>query len=213
MIWKWWESRPWHIWFSMLFLHNFSGWLSYTKTVCSVRLCNRSSCFCKPPARPPHWSTWMAACHAPMIRQSDIWLGSPSQRIRITGSSRPSTRIWTSSGSVWHRGESLGEVTLTYSHHTARNYLQKRNCFAKLCREGPLHRSGPQVSHSTEQHKIRKDTKRYKHSCKALKFSCHSKANTLRQPTYLLLISECMGLQLSNSWNQKLTCDIGEIFR
>jgi len=57
--------------------------------------------------------------------------------------------------------------------------------------------------------KIRKDTKRYEHSCTAFKFNFHSKANTLRQPTYLLLISECMGLQQSNSWNQKLTCDIG----
>lgn len=54
-------------------------------------------------------------------------------------------------------GESHLE-TLTSSHHTARNYLQKRNCFAKLWREGPLHRSGPQVSHSTG---TTQDMKRY----------------------------------------------------
>ena len=51
---------------------------------------------------------------------------------------------------------------------------------------------------NTRYEKIRKDT----NICKVMQ------SHTLRQPTYLLLISECMGLQLSNSWNQKLTRDI-----
>lgn len=206
MIWKWWESRPWHIWFSMLFLHNFSGWLSYTKTVCSVRLCNRSSCFCKPPARPPHWSTWMAACMQ-CSNDSTIW--------HLTWESQPTHANHRFLASI-HAHLNQLRFRLASGRVTWRGYL---DLFAShssklsseielLCKAVPGRPTAPFWTSSLAFNWTTQDTKRYEHSCKAFKFNFHSKANTLRQPTYLLLISECMGLQLSNSWNQKLACDI-----
>ena len=145
---------------------------------------------------------WLHACNAPMIRQSDIW--------HLTWESQPTHANHRFLASIHAHLNQLrfrlasGRVTwrpwplrITRLETIFRNGTVLQSCAGKAhCTVLDL-KSRIQLN-NTRYEKIRKDT----NICKVMQ------SHTLRQPTYLLLISECMGLQLSNSWNQKLTCDI-----